>query len=670
MENLEVLESIFDKTLLFKSNLKPSEWYEKNMVMPNGTAFPGPIRYNRTPYWREPVDCSSPYHPARDITIMGPAQMGKSIMVLNPIIGYSIALEPCNILFLTGHTDLTKRAVDKIDFMISNCMLQDKIRPSVLKARNNRTGDTALEKQFVGGSMLAGSITNHNLLRQNDIKIAIADDLDAGKGHKEDTGSTVDLITGRTKAFEDKCKRYWVSSPQMKGQSLIESQFEKSDKRLFFIECPCCAKRIALDFFIERDGGVAGLTWKLDNLDRAIPSTVGYVCQECGNFFTDNHKHELLNTGVWMPTCEPKELYHYGYHINGLYGAPGMTSWATLAQKYLLCNPKGQQRLESEYQTFQNVFMGNLYEPMGTSIKSSDLQINNVRNYQIGVIPEKQSIADGNGKIVLLTCAADLGGLVAGINSNYDDVRLDFEVLAWSESGSSYSINQGSLGTFTPAHKGSRDEKRELWSYDLSKPNNVWKEFMKILSFQYPVDNTGRVMTIAISGLDTGFAEHQTFSFIDRCNFTVVGLKGDKESRYIPFGDNSAAWKEGLSRSRLYILKVGKIKDQLQQRLTLKWNKNNNEPQPPGFLNFPMPQGNKYSYEDYFLHFESEERRLDKQQNFIWQKKTHTSQNHFWDVSNYQMALKEIIMANVFRDLKVKNGTWTDFCGWILQQRA
>jgi len=669
-DQLIFLEEAIEGTVILKSNLKPSEWYEQNMIMPQGSAFPGPIKYDKTPYWREVVDCVSQMHPARDITIMGPAQNGKSVMVLNPVVGYTIALAPCNILFLTGHSDLTKRAVEKMDFMIFNTGLQPLIKPEILKARNNRTGDTAFEKQFRGGSMLAGSITNHNLMRQNDICIAIADDLDAGIMSKGSTGSTVDLITGRTKAYESKCKRFWVSSPQIKGSSLIEIQWNKSDKRHWNVICPKCKDYIVLDFkIIVDDKNTAGITYKLDNLGRVIPNSVGYVCQKCAGFFTDQRKQDLLNTGKWVPTCESLQLDHYGYHLNGLYAGEGMTSWFSLAEKFVMANPPGQPRNEAAYQTFVNIDLGCLYEPPGTSIKSSDLQVNNVRKYSIGIIPEKQSIADGNGKIVLITCAADLGGLVTGINSDHDDVRLDWEVCAWTESGSSYSIDQGSIGTFTPAHMGKRDEAREIWSYDMSKSNNVWKEFIKIITKLYDVDGTGRKMGINITGIDTGFAEHHAFNFIDRSNLTVIGLKGDKEHKYIPFGDNSPNWKEGSSRSKLYILKVGKLKDQLAQRISLRWDKYGKDPQPGGYLNFPQPSGEKYSLENYFLHFESEERKLDKANNFIWQKKTHTAQNHFWDVHNYQMALKDIMMENVFKELKIKNGTWPEFCEWVLRNR-
>ena len=43
---------------------------------------------------------------------------------------------------------------------------------------------------------------------------------------------------------------------------------------------------------------------------------------------------------------------------------------------------------------------------------------------------------DGNGAIVFVTLGADMNG-------KPDDARLDYEIVAWSESGASYSINHG-----------------------------------------------------------------------------------------------------------------------------------------------------------------------------------------------------------------------------------
>jgi hypothetical protein len=67
-------------------------------------------------------------------------------------------------------------------------------------------------------------------------------------------------------------------------------------------------------------------------------------------------------------------------------------------------------------------------------------------------------MSDGNGRIVLLTCAADMNGKV-------DDARLDFEIVAWAKSGASYSICHGSIGTFIP-RENSLKEKNNCKTFD------------------------------------------------------------------------------------------------------------------------------------------------------------------------------------------------------------
>jgi phage terminase large subunit GpA-like protein len=660
----EKIDELLDGCLLYRSNLKPAEWYEANMVMPAGSAFPGPIRYAKTPFWKEIVNCADPNHPARDITLMGPAQMGKSAMVLNPVVGYTISENPGNLLFLTGHTDLTKKAVVKLDHMIDNCGIRKLIRPTIVKARNNRTGDTAMEKEFRGGIMIAGSITNHNLMRQNDIMISIADDLDAGEMDKKDTGSTVDLIKGRTKAFENKCKRYWVSSPQIKGRSLIESQFNMSDKRYYFIPCPCCGDMITLKLKVQIDGKPeAGLTWKLDNLNRVIPESVGYICQSCGGFFDDRKKTEWLNEGEWKPTAEAQELYHYGYHITGLYAPHGMTSWFTLAEKYQLCYPVGAPVRKGKLQTFLNIDIGDVYEDTTEEIKATNLQ-KNIRAYEVGIVPEKISENEGCGKIVLLTCACDLNGTV-------DDARLDYEVVGWSENGSSWSITHGSVGTFVPGLTRSEraEEERDKWTYDHGKANSVWPEFERILDTVYNTD-TGRKMRAFMVGVDTGHYTLQAYTYIENSRHNVVGLKGKDIDKFKKFGIDTANFKPSKERSNLYLVEVGAVKDDMAERIGLRFNPDLDNEQPSGFMNFPTPSGGKYLYSNYFAHYEAEHRVTESKDGepiaAVWKKKHALIQNHMFDCGVYNMVLKDVFTYIVCRELKIKNYGWKDAVDVVL----
>lgn len=675
---LAAFDEIIDNTLNIRSDILPADWYEQTIVTPPGNALPR-ISYKNSPFWRKPVNCFHPNHPAKDITIMSIAQGGKTMMFINAGVAYSIAHNPQHIIYLTGQTELTKDAVGRLDEILAACDLSKFIKANLVKQRNNKSGDTALRKEFKGRRFVAGSITNHNMLRQNEAGISIADDLDAGRSEKDDTGSTIELIKGRTKAHEHRAKRIWVSSPQVKGTSLIEKQYERSTKELYYIPCqnPSCGKMISLKFEVKiNDKESAGLKWKLDNFGRVIPSSVHYVCQICGSGFTDKRKYYFLNDGDWIPQTEnPLEFDHYGFHLNGLYTPVGMTSWVDLAAGYVLCNPVNQPRIESEYQTFLNIKLGELYEPPQTEIKIEHIE-KNIRGYEIGIIPEKESIEDGNGRIVLLTLAADLGGRYVGdaINSTTDDVRLDYEIWAHTESGSKYAIKHGSIGTFKPAFMEQTDE-RIKYSYDMSKSNNVWREFLNIIDSVY-MTNTGRKMKVAITGLDTGFADVFVWSFIDRFNNherRIVGLKGDKEGKPVTWGINQRNFKQSVTRTNLYTLVVGQLKDQLAGRLSLEWK--GNGIQPPGFMNFPEKKDGLYSTNGYFSHYGSEERKIDKKNNFIWEKKTPQSQNHFFDVCIYNIAVSEILqhkvmgeLSKVDKSIDTKTVSWKDFSDWLLEQ--
>lgn len=604
------------------------------------------------------MDCSDPNHPARDITIMGPAQMGKTIMVLNPVIGYTIAMDPCNCMFLTGHAELSDEASAKLDFMIQNCGLQPLIMPSVMKLKNNRTGDTLKKKEFRGGDLKMGSVTNHNLLRQHTIKKSITDDLDAAKMKKTETGSTVEKVKSRTKAHEHDCKRYWVSTPQIMGHSNIEAQLNLSDRRRWMVECPKCASRggeriidLRMPFqVVEGADGMAGLTWKLDGLGRPDPASVGYICQLCGEWFSDRGKKELLLSGKWVATQEASELYHQGYEINGLYAPHGMTSWYTLAAKWVQFNPPGAPRKEAEWQTYLNDDVGVLYEPPTDTPKATEL-MKMCRDYKIGVIPESVSESDGNGDIILITCAMDCNGLL-------NDARIDYEIRAWSRGGQKYSVKAGSLGTFIPRQSAIQKENtvRQRWSYETGRENSVWKLVDELLGT--PIDtDTCRKMSIFITGLDAGYLTDHVFNYIDRSQFSVIGLMGDKENELVRVTENMPVFVRAKSRHNLYMLNVNMIKDDVANMMRLPWDRTKGEKQPHQFMNFPQ-----YGYKEFFAHYESEERRENDKGYFGWQKKGPSLDNHMFDCAIYNEAVKEILLWRVFKEgMKRQSWTWKDF---------
>ena len=660
------IADIIDSGKFLLSTIKPSEWNEQNRVMTSDVSpWPGKFSYDKSPYIREIVDCLSPNHPAKIIAVMKGAQIGFSTGFIEAGIGWIIAQNPGNILFLTGHSELSEEAMtQKIDQMIDSCGLRVLIKPNVLRKKNSRTGDTNKSKEFPGGSLVSGGAGNHKLLRQRSVRYGFIDDFDAAKSSSKESGSTTRMIEQRFAAYSDKMKLAYISTPELKQLSNIEPVYLLGDQRRYHIPCPCCGEFIALEWNVAMEGNDkdrAGITWQTDSNNKIIHGSVGYICQKCAGFFTDANKYELNLAGIWKPTAEPSTIGYYSYHLSSLYAPAGMYDWEHYVRQYLEANPPGEKQREHLQKTFVNLCLGQTFEATGESPKANELQ-KNIRNYEINLIPEKISIADGNGKIVLLTCACDLNGKL-------DDARLDYEVVAWSESKSTYSVTHGSIGTFIPNESNKKNKvEREHWSYEHHVTNSVWKELNNILGAIYMTD-TGRKMKIFISGIDTGYCEKEAFEFIDKSNVYCVGLKGDKENKYIPFGVNIPNFIIGKSRPNLYLLQVNQLKDELADLIKLKWDEGNDS-QPSGFMNFPLPSDGKYLFKNFFEHFESEFRDVETKDGegiaARWKKKTAIAQNHMWDVRLYNMALTDILMFNVFKEMKIKSGTWLDYCGIVL----
>lgn len=650
------------------SNMLPSEWAEENRVMTKDVSpFPGRFSFNRTPYLREVLDCISPNHPAHTIVTMKGAQIGFSTGVIENGIGYIIAENPGNTLFLTGHTDLAEEAMSgKIDQMIDSCGLRPMIRPNVLRKKNQRTGDTNKSKEFPGGSLTAGSAGNHKLLRQRSVRFGFIDDFDAAKKSTKESGTTTEMIQQRFAAYADKRKLFYISTPEVKQTSNIEPVYLLGDQRKYYVPCPCCGDFIVYEWSVQVEDDTCGIVYERDENGDLVEGSVGYKCQSCKEIFDDSLKQEMLESGIWKATAKPSEAGYYSYHLSSLYAPPGMYDWEYYVRQYIKANPINAPQKVKEMQTFVNLVLGETYEEQGEAPKANQLQ-KNTRQYEVGEVPEKLSQDDGNGSIVLITCACDLNGKV-------EDARIDYEILAWSESGSCYSVKHGSIGTFIPNESHKKVKKDRLhWSYVHSDSNSVWGDFDKILGEVYATD-TSRNMRIGITGVDTGHYTNFAYEFIAKTNNNVIGLKGKDGDRYRRFGIDTSTFRRSKERSDLYLVEVNQIKDDLAEYMKLRWSENSGSDQPANFMNFPIPSGGAYLYNNFYSHFEAEYRIIDKDKNgdgvsARWVKKNSVAQNHLWDCRVYNIALRHILTDALCREMKMKTFGWSDYVDIVLGRK-
>lgn len=650
---------LLDASRVKISNVFPSVWTEANVIM--GKPIPGPFRYSKTPYTREIVDRAHVSDPVKEIAVMGSAQWGKTGGVVNPFLVWMIRNCPGPAIMTIGNESLIDNAVNKLDEVIYTSGTKPLIKSQTVRNKSQKTGDTNRKKDFPGGFIRVTPASNPKEIRQDSLQYGVFDDFDAMRGTSKSDGDQRLLLLQRFKTYHTNKKIFWISTPTIKGQSNIEKVYLMGDQRKFFIPCPCCGSFITLDWQTEKDDGTKyGITWDIDDKGRVIKESVGYICQDCGGFWNDKEKGEIVNQGYWKATAEPQREDITSYYMNALYSPAGMTDWLGIINEYLECFD-GTERIESKWQTFLNLVLGLPYEPMKEKLEAKNIQ-GNQYNYEIGLIPEKLSIEHGNGSIVLLTCGADLNGTI-------DDARLDYSIIGWSETGSQYNISHGSIGTYNKSDIQKKYQSDRIkWTYDWEKENNVWDELYRILSQPYLTD-TDRGMHIFGTGIDEGYMTHHVRRFVENCNLpNVFSVKGSSaDNKYSPHIDKSL-FKKALEvkTGKLYILNIGKIKDSIAEQMRLKFDAKIHDSQPRGFMNFPWSANGLYQYNNFFSHFEAEERKVVDSKDgvgisFRWEKKSAAHQNHLFDCAVYNYGVKEIVSELVCKEAELKNHTWADF---------
>lgn len=655
------IDEVIECAAVILNDILPSVWAEQNRILTEGTSMPGAFKFRNSPYAREILDCLSPTSPAKRIVVMKGAQIGFSTSVIENAIGWIISQNPGNILYLVGHESLVKDSMNKVELMIDSCGIRNLIRSSVQRSRNNKSGDTDHRKEFAGGYMKVG-IANHKALRNISMMYGFIDDFEAMKSKTEKSGDTVGMIEQRFAAFSKKKKLFYISTPETKEESNIEPVYLEGDQRKYHVPCPCCGEFIRFEWEIQSEKDTserAGITWSVDDSGRLDPKSVGYTCYKCGGFFTDDNKDELILAGRWIATATPVRPDTTSYHISALYAPSYMDGWEEYIRKYIDANPVGEKRDEAKWKAFVTLVLGETYQQAEQTVSANQLQ-KNIRQYEIGTIPGKLSQEDGNGKIVLLTLAADCNGTP-------DDARLDYEIVAWSESGASYSVKHGSIGTFISKDPGKIERKK--WTYRNNHANSVWPEFQKIVGSRFHNDLNSKDIGIFLAGIDTGHYNEHIYPIVDNSNSRIIALKGKDQEKYInPLAD-VRTYKQSVNKANLYLVEGGIIKDQIADEMGLTWNPKYHEAQPAGFMNFPLPGNGLYLFENFFSHFESEHKVLDKDMLYRWIKKSQNHQNHMWDCRVYNKVVKDIFIQRVFKEMQIKNGIWADYVDIVLNRK-
>jgi phage terminase large subunit GpA-like protein len=386
---LESIDRAVDAIWSPPPDLKVSEWADQyRRLSAEASAEPGQWRTDRAPYQREIMDAFN--DPRVDtVAMMSSAQVGKTEILLN-VIGYFAHQDPSPRLAVLPTLEIAEAySKDRIAPMVRDTPELTKL---IADAKSRDSGNTLLHKRFPGGHLTLAGANSAASLASRPIRIVLNDEVDRYPTSAGTEGDPVKLSRKRTNNFWNR-KIGMFSTPTTKGISRIESEWDKSDQRRYFVPCPHCGRKQHLE-------------WSNIVYDDDKPETAAYACRECGSLIQESHKSEMINRGQWRATSVFRGVA--GFHLNELYSP--WKRWSDVVTDYI--DAKGKPE---EEKIFWNTSLGLPYEDVDGALLEPETLQSRRESWRATLLP---------AETVLLTAGVDV-----------QEDRLEAVMIAWAMTG-------------------------------------------------------------------------------------------------------------------------------------------------------------------------------------------------------------------------------------------
>lgn len=283
-----------------------------------------------------------------------------------------------------------------------------------------------------GGSLVPAGAKSAAAMRSDSIQYLLLDEVDGYPLEVGGEGCPMKLAEGRTKGFWQSRKIGRMSTPKVKGTSKIDPEFDKGDKRYYFVPCKDCGHEQILKFMGKNKKGERfGLVWEMEN-GKLVPGTVRYKCEQCGFLHRNADKTYLLPRGKWVPTGVPVSPEIRSYHLSSLYAPAGMYTWEAVVIHWLECWDVDNNRSKdnAKLQVFYNTELGESFAVRANRVTFSAISGHRRAEYRYGDIPNKHAVEHAESKILLLTAAVDV-----------HDKHLDCSIIGWAKGKRPYVID-------------------------------------------------------------------------------------------------------------------------------------------------------------------------------------------------------------------------------------
>ena len=453
------------QTLKPPPRLLVSEWADQERRLSSeASAAAGRWITSRAEYQRGIMDAISD-PTLRDIVVVAGAQVGKTEMLLN-VIGFHIHHDAAPILLVQPTLEMAQAfSKDRLAPMLRDTPA---LKYKVKDPRSRDANNTTTHKVFTGGHISLVGSNSAAGLASRPIRVVLCDEVDRYPSSAGSEGSPILLARKRSATFHNR-KMVMVSTPTNKGASMIESQYQESDQRQFFVPCEDC-------------GTVQTLKWANVQWEKDKPETAFYNCEACGSVWDDPKRNRSVRKGEWVATADFTGIA--GFHINGLY-----SPWTVLADavRDFLVAKKAPDTLR----VFVNTFLAETWEDQGETVGDIDFQS---REDDWG-----ETVPD---EIVVVTAGIDV-----------QDDRLELEIVGWGRDEESWSLGYKTL-------------------YGDPSTPHLWNDLDNILKAAYTTES-GRQLGIRAACIDSGGHYTQAvYNFVrpreGRRIFAIKGMGGEQ----------------------------------------------------------------------------------------------------------------------------------------------
>lgn len=436
----------------------------------------------------------------RECWFMKSAQVGWTSALEN-VIGFFVDQDPSPILLVQP----TLHVAEGFSKTRLAPMLRDtpRLHGKLADVKSRSAENTLLLKKFNGGHLVMAGANAPAGLASNPIRIALFDEIDRYPLSAGTEGDPLSLGIKRTAAWWNR-KIGGGSTPVLKGSSLIEDKYSKSDQRHWFVPCPHC-------------GELQTLKWAQVKFENHEPETARYLCEHCGTLWTDVERWAAIAHGRWTPSKPFTGIR--GYHLNAI--ASQFVRLPDMVREFL--EAKGNPE---KLKTFTNTSLAETWEETGATIEPGSL-LEHRGTYSEQRIPLEA---------LLVTAGVDV-----------QDDRIEVQANAWGADEENWILEQ-------KVFRGDPDS-AELWG-----------EVDEHLRRRY-VTEDGRELTIEAAAIDSGGHHTQrVYQFVvSRKRRRVWAVKGMAGPGRLAWPKKAS--RAAKSRANVFIVGVDTIKGVLYGRL-------------------------------------------------------------------------------------------------------